>query len=233
MNLIFIDIYIEICYAVHNKIPRSKSMLHIEDGFANKQFVCSDNKKNIFLIGDSIRLGYCDATREALSNKAEVFYVSDNCRNTQYVITSLNAWANKFSDRTRVDMVQFNCGHWDIAHWRGGEFSLTSEDEYARNLQIIIDIISELFPHAKLVFATTTTMNPNGQQGINPRTNREISRYNEIAQVVARKNNVAINDLFAVTKEWDSSQYRDYCHFTDEANKVLGQAVATTLKSFF
>ena len=95
-------------------------MTHIEDGGTNnKYFICSNTKKNIFLIGDSIREGYCALTREALSDLAEVFYVNDNCRNTQYVITNLNNWANLFSDPDRVDLVQFNCGHWDVAHWRG------------------------------------------------------------------------------------------------------------------
>ena len=147
-------------------------MTHIEDGGTNnKYFICSNTKKNIFLIGDSIREGYCALTREALSDLAEVFYVNDNCRNTQYVITNLNNWANLFSDPDRVDLVQFNCGHWDVAHWRGGAFSLTSEDEYARNLQIIIDMLSEVFPNAIIVFATTTTMNPSGEVGLNTRTN--------------------------------------------------------------
>ena len=99
----------------------------------------------------------------------------------------LYSWANMFTDRTCIDLVQFNCGHWDIAHWYCGECSLTSEAEYARNLQIIIDMMAELFPCAKLVFAITTTMNPNGQLGINPRTNEEIICYNKIAQAVARK----------------------------------------------
>lgn len=207
-------------------------MTYMEDGKTNTQFICSDSKKNIFLIGDSIRKGYCTSTREALSDIAEVFYIDDNCRNTQYVITNLNSWANLFRDPACVDTVQFNCGHWDIAHWRGGEHSLTSETEYARNLQIIICMISELFPRAKIVFATTTTMNPSGQTGINPRTNEEISRYNEIAKAVASQNNISINDLFAIIKEWDGSHYKDYCHFIDEANIVLSQAVATALKTY-
>ena len=213
------------------KRTRRVLMIHIEDGKAKKQFICSDVKKNVFLIGDSIRLGYCASVREALSDISEVFYVAENCRNTQYVITSLNSWVNMFSDPARVDLVQFNCGHWDIAHWRGGAFSLTSETEYERNLQIIIDMISQAFPNAKIVFATTTTMNPSGQLGINPRSNREISRYNEIAKAVASKNHIAVNDLFALTKDWDSSCYKDYCHFTAEASAVLGQGVATALKS--
>ena len=75
-------------------------------------------------------------------------------------------------------------------------------------------------------------MNPSGKVGINPRTNEEISRYNEIAKAVASKNNVLVNDLFAITQAWDSSYYKDYCHFTDEANVLLGQAVATALKTY-
>ena len=208
-------------------------MAYMEDGKTNKQFICSDSKKNVLLIGDSIRMGYCASAREALSDVAEVFYIDDNCRNTQYVITRLNGWANMFSDRKGIDLVQFNCGHWDIAHWCGGAYSLTSEGEYARNLQIIIDMIAKLFPCAKIVFATTTTMNPSGQLGVNPRTNGEISCYNEIAKAVASKNNLPINDLFAITKDWDSTGYKDYCHFTEAANVVLGQAVAAALKAFF
>ena len=82
-------------------------MAYIEEGKTKKQFVCSSVKKNIFLIGDSIRMGYCASAREALSDVAEVFCVADNCRNTQNVITNLNGWANMFDDPTRVDMVQF------------------------------------------------------------------------------------------------------------------------------
>ena len=73
---------------------------------------------------------------------AEVFYVSENCRNTQYVITNMNTWATE----------------------------------------------------------------------------------------VVLENGVEINDLHAVTKAWDSSYYDDYCHFTPQANKVLGEIVANALK---
>ena len=205
-------------------------MVQIEDGKTSTKFICDHCKKNIFLIGDSIRLGYCEVVREQLLELAEVFYVSENCRNTQYVITNMNTWANMFDAPERVDIVQFNCGHWDTAHWCDGEKPLTSEMEYKRNIKIIIDMIRKLFPNAKIVFATTTTMNPNGIMGVNYRTNAEISRYNELATEVVLENGVEINDIHAVTKAWDSSYYDDYCHFTPQANKVLGEIVANALK---
>lgn len=207
-------------------------MAFVEEGHASKQFACSDGKKNVFLIGDSIRMGYCEATREDLADVAEVFYVADNCRNTQYVIPRLLAWSNMFSDPAKVDLVQFNCGHWDAAHWYGGDLPLTSEVEYGRNIQIIIRMLGQLFPNAKLVFATTTPMNPSGQVGINPRTDEQILRYNRIAAEVAEKNGVPVNDLFAVAQSWDSSCYRDYCHFTPETAKQLGKIVAARLRTY-
>jgi len=203
-----------------------------EEGKSAKQFFCSQTKKNVFLIGDSMRIGYCAATKEALSDLAEVFYVADNCRNTQYVITRLLGWSNMFSDPGLVDVVHFNCGHWDIAHWCHGEYPLTSEEEYARNIRIIIDMLRKLFPRAKIVFAATTPMNPSGEVGVNYRTTEDIIRYNEIAKTVAEEQQVAINDLFAVTKDWDSTCYRDYCHLVEESAVTLGRIVAEKLKAF-
>ena len=205
---------------------------HIEDGKSNKQFVCHSDKKSVFLIGDSIRLGYCTFMREELSDMADIFFVAENCRNTQYIITNLYRWYNMFSDPALVDVVQFNCGHWDVAHWYGGEYSLTSEGEYKRNVKIIIDMIKKLFPNAKIIFATTTTMNPSSKIGVNPRNNEEISRYNDLGTEAAIENGADVIDLFAVTKEWDESAYADYCHFTPDSNKILGEIVANKLKSY-
>ena len=208
-------------------------MAFVENGNAETRFLCSSTKKNVFLIGDSIRQGYCAGVKETLADRANVFYVEDNCRSTQYVIFNLNIWRNMFSDPALVDVVHFNCGHWDIAHWLGGTLPLTSTQEYGRNIQIIIDMLKVLFPNAKLIFATTTTMNPSGEVGINPRTNAEIASYNQIATAVAQENRIPVNDLFAITAAWDSGVYRDYCHLTPEANRVLSKTVADFISSQF
>ena len=105
-------------------------MNFVENGNSEVVFKCSDTKKNIFLIGDSIRKGYCAYTKKALQENAEVFYFDDNCRSSQYIIFSMKKWAGMFDDTSKVDVVQFNCGQWDTAHWNGYELSLTSEPEY-------------------------------------------------------------------------------------------------------
>ena len=208
-------------------------MPNVEDCKSNAIFICDERKKNVFLIGDSIRIGYCDTVKKLLADSAEVFFVGENCRSTQYVICGLQFWANMFSNPDLVDIVHFNCGHWDIAHWYGGELSLTSPEEYKRNIKIIIKMIRKLFPKAKIIFATTTAMNPDGTIGINPRTNSEIAYYNDIAKSVAIENDIVINDLFEITNEWQSKNYEDYCHYTSEAFEKLGIIVAQAVKKFF
>jgi lysophospholipase L1-like esterase len=208
-------------------------MAYLEESVMNSSFECTKDKKNVFLIGDSIREGYCKSVKDELSNIANIFYINDNNRNTQFVITNLRAYCSKFNSPELVDIVHFNCGHWDIAHWNGAETSLTSIEEYARNLETIIELIKKLFVNAKIIFATTTSMNPCGQKGVNPRTTKEIKEYNSVAVEICLKDNVSINDLFEYVKDWDSSAYIDYCHYTDESNQKLGKIVAERLKELF
>lgn len=207
-------------------------MIWMENGNSSVVFKCNDSKKNIFLIGDSIRKGYCETVKNTLSDDAEVFYFDDNTRSSQYIIFNLKKWANMFDDTSKVDIVHFNCGQWDVAHWNGYEFSLTSVDEYAKNIRAIIVLLKKFFPNAKLIFATTTPMNPDGgsTSGVNPRSCEEIDRYNSVAVKVAREHGVIINDLNGHMKSWTSEYYIDTCHLTPSAFALLGKEVARVLK---
>lgn len=205
-------------------------MGYLEDGYITTEATGFDgNKANVLLIGDSIRMGYCKTVREKLKDVANVFYPEENCRNTQNVITRLYAWSKEFP-ADQIHLIQFNCGHWDVAHWNGYEESLTAPDEYRRNLLMIIRLLRKLFVNAKLIFATTTVMNPNGSVGVNPRHNDEIDRYNQIAVEVSKAEGVVVNDLNAVTKPYTSDMFRDYCHLTDKAFEELGSIVAGFLR---
>ena len=60
---------------------------YIEDGVELQKAAAEAGKKNVFLIGDSLRMGYCEAVKTDLSDVANVFYPAENCRNSQYIIT--------------------------------------------------------------------------------------------------------------------------------------------------
>ena len=202
--------------------------VYLEDSI-NERLTEQTEKPVVFLIGDSIRMGYCETVKQELAEMAEVVYPEENCRYSQYIITSLRAWSG-LCDPERVALVQFNCGHWDAAHWDDEDVPLNTPDIYQQNIRRIIARLRNMYPNAKIVFATTTPMNPNGENSVNTRTTQQIMEYNQAGAAAAQECGVTINDLFAVTKDWDPSCYEDYCHFTQQHFSVLGRHVAAFLQ---
>ena len=191
----------------------------------------NERKKQILLIGDSIRVGYCAYVKKQLEDVVDVYYPPENCRNTQYIITSLRLWLN-VCDPQKVNVIHFNAGHWDIAHWSGIGDSLTSVEEYGKNLVKIVKMMRLLYPNAKIIFATSTPMNPDGRALINPRTTKEIILYNEKAKSVCRENGVEVNDLFALCKSWEKEMFKDYAHFVDKGYERIGEQVSNAIKRY-
>ena len=136
-----------------------------------------------------------------------------------------------FDFKSKVDLVQFNFGHWDAAHWSGYDEPLTDKNAYAKNIKMTVWLIKKHFPNAKIDFATTTPMNPQCDEATNPRTTEYINELNDIARELADECGYTVNDLFEISKSWQNDKFRDYCHFTDEASEVLGKAVAEYIKN--
>lgn len=205
---------------------------YTEEGGFSVGTAQNENKKQVLLIGDSIRVGYCEFVKENLKDLADVYYPSENCRNTQYIITALRSWRT-LCDPEKVNVIHFNAGHWDVAHWSNIGDSLTTLDEYGKNLCKIIAIMRLLYPNAKIIFATTTPMNPNHSETINPRTTKEIIEYNNIAKKVCLENNVIINDLFSLCKNWTGDMFKDYAHLVEDGYKQLANQVCEEIKKIF
>lgn len=186
------------------------------------------NNRQVLLIGDSIRLGYCAVAKQSLADCAEVLYPEGNCRSTHFVIESLEGWT-QLCRREDVAAVHFNCGHWDAAHFGWDETSLTTVETYGFNIRKIIRRLRGYFPNAKIFFATTTPMNPNPEK-IDNRTTEEIRRYNREGVLAAEEYGVEVDDLFALTENWDESMFADACHFTEEGSRILGETVAAFIR---
>ena len=208
---------------VFPEMPRNAD--HLED-IATVPAARTSDLPEVLLIGDSIRMGYCRTVARALSGKAEVRWPKENCQNSQHILTSLARWRGLVESPA---VVQFNCGHWDAAHFDGDDSALTTVEDYGRNVRKIIHRIRRYWPKTKIVFATTTPMNPGRTPVKNVRTTEAIKLYNAEAERVARGEGVEINDLFAVAEKWPASDYADYCHFNEAAATRLGKTVASRL----
>jgi len=186
--------------------------------------------KKVLLLGDSIRLGYCPYVREDLKDIAEVVFPEENCRFTQYTYIQLKNWMALVDDPKTIDVIHWNNGHWDVSHWDGAEESLNTPELYAQMLERIYKRLVGYCPNAKVIFATTTPMNPNGVQGANVRTTPEVIRYNDAAREVMARLGVQVNDLFSVMKDATPDDYIDHTHFTEAGYRRLADVVTARVR---
>ena len=199
-------------------------MAFIEDGATTKTEATRDT---VFLIGDSIKGCYAPFVKEELADIAEVVYPTDNCRNTQYVLVSLNNWLNICNPEC-VKVVQFNCGHWDVAHWSGEERSLNTVEVYADNIKRIIKRLKTVFPNAKIVFMTPLRRreenNPNHD-------GRILEDYVNAMIEITKRHNVPVIDLFksGIIDPFDSEIVPDGLHPSDKGHIIMADYIGKEL----
>ncbi len=215
-----------------NRGSKKLKTYYDEEGAPRAENIVSrDDKKPVLLIGDSIRQGYCATVKDLLSDIADVYYPDDNCRFAQYIIASISSYVNLVPEPDKVEIVYWNSGHWDTAHFRYDDEPLNSLEQYGHAIARVQRAFRREFKNAKIIFATTTPMNPAGGDIMNPRTTEEIMKYNEIASDLILGLGGEIDDLFELMKGKDSSWYKDYCHYTDEGFRYIGRHVANYLRN--
>ena len=130
-------------------------------------------KKNVVLLGDSIRLmGYGKLVPELLGEGYDVWQPDDNGRFVSYVLRQIFDYREQID---KADVVHFNAGEWDICDLFGDE-PFTPEEFYTSQILRIARILQSR--GKKVIFATTTPVraeNPHNRTDV-------IERYNSEAQ---------------------------------------------------
>lgn len=187
--------------------------------------------KRIVLIGDSVCIGYREYVKKRFNGVADVFFPQANCAFAQNVLRYLNIWKDEDGLPGDADAVHFNAGLWDVLRIYGDE-TLTSPEYYGELILRIFKRIKLLFPTAKIIFATSTSVVESGYAPPYQRYNADIERFNEVAKSVLKPLGVAIDDLYAVTENpAENSECRSDCtHFNTESGvKLLGEAVINSI----
>ena len=185
--------------------------------------------KNVILIGDSIRMGYCKYVKEALDGAAEVYYPAENCRFSTHTFRFLGDWHRDGNWPPDVDIVHWNVGLWDALEM-DGEGPLNTIETYEMNIGRIYRKIKRMYPNAVQVFATSTNVVEEGYKGSFRRSNTSIERYNEIAVKFLKEQGVYINDLYSLTKNIPSEYRSDMTHFnTPQGTKLIGDRVISVI----
>ena len=185
--------------------------------------------KHIVLIGDSIRMGYDKYTKEALAGVAEVYYPSENCRFAEYVLRYAHEWKKNGEWPTEIDLVHWNAGLWDVLELFG-DAPLTSPEYYTEAIARVDKRLRMLFPHAKMVFATSTAVLEDKMGANFKRHNSIIEQYNRLAVEALSGTDTVINDLYAITRNCPEAWHSDAVHYyTDEGREAIGGTVLSVI----
>ena len=115
--------------------------------------------KNVLLIGDSIRIGYDKAVKKSLEPFATVSFPTENCRFAAYVLRYLHGYKQLVKDGN-IDVLHWNAGLWDCLRLFEEE-PQTPVEVYTYYIDRICVRIKKLFPEAKVIFATSTSVRRN------------------------------------------------------------------------
>lgn len=167
--------------------------------------------KNLLLIGDSIRMGYDKAIEKTLEGMANVYYPAENCRFASYVLRYLHEYKALVEDG-KVDVLHWNAGLWDCLRLFEEE-PHTPIEVYAYYIDRICVRIKKIFPDAKVIFATSTSVLTEKMGKNFKRYNEEIEEYNKVAIEVVKKHGFAINDLYEVSTSLPEEAHSDPVHY--------------------
>ena len=179
--------------------------------------------KQILLLGDSVRMQYQPLVREKLADIAEVSGPEENGRWSGYTLNSLRFWLPQLSS---PDLVQWNCGLWDMGddYQEGRHFY--PPDLYEETCRRICRVLRKVTgkPDLKIVIATTTPT----LQG----DHADIDLYNRILRKVAAGENALVNDLYAVVAPAKAEMIcEDHIHLTPAGVEAVAAQTAAALRA--
>lgn len=184
--------------------------------------------KNVLLIGDSIRMGYDKSVKNSLKSKANVYFPEENCRFASYVLRYMHEY-KKILGNDRVDVLHWNAGLWDCLRLFGEE-PHTPLEIYTYYIERICKRIQKLFPDAKVIFATSTSVQSELMKPDFKRYNEEIEAYNEVAVKVVARYGFQVNDLYAVSVTLPAEAHSDAVHYyTSMGTKIFAEQVLSYL----
>jgi len=167
----------------------------------------------VLLIGDSITRGYYPSVEKILQQSACVARI---CTSKSVGDPALLEELRTFISQDCFDVIHFNNG----MHGWG-----YSEEQYASAYPEIIEAIRAAAPNAKLIIASTT---PVDEVKIKNTSNARVAARNMIATSVAAKNNIPVDDLFALMKD-HPELHSDGIHFNGQGQSMQADQVAKSI----
>lgn len=188
----------------------------------------------VFIIGDSISMGYTPFVTKILEGKAIVTRPGENCGPTETGVNNMDKWLGGKTFK----VIYFNFGLHDLKHinaitkkasGKATDPVLADIPTYMANLDIIIQKLKAA--SHKVIFATTT---PVPEKSGSPYRDKAMPpKYNEAAKAIMKKNNIEVDDLYNfVLPQVAEIQRPNNVHYTDKGYEILAGRVAATISKY-
>lgn len=184
-------------------------------------------KKVVYLMGDSIRMGYQELAIKKLGEAYEVYAPEENCRFSTYTLNTLREWFPKWP---KPDIIHWNNGLWDVNRCISKEENFTSPERYVEDMGRILREFKKT--GAKIIFATTTpTLHELREDSSKTILNEDIKKYNKLFLDHYGDQVDAVDDLYyAVYLELEKNICEDYLHLSEAGKEICAEAVAAAIK---
>jgi len=209
----------------------SLGTLFFVSGFKN---IYGKELPEVFIIGDSISMGYTPFVKKILEKKANVVRPDGNCGPTERGVVRLDGWLGT----KKYKVIYFNFGLHDMKHVdpvtrkdsaKAEDPFLADIPTYTANLGIIAKKLKAT--GAKVIFATTTPVPE--ISGAPLRDKDAPERYNEAARKVMKEHDIEIDDLYSYAlPRLEKIQRAKNVHFTQEGSEVLAKRVTKTISKY-
>lgn len=193
-------------------------------------------KKNVLLLGDSIRISYQPIVAGLLAPCADIYGTMDeNNTFSLYTLTRLERWIRTLGlDDKTIDVVHWNNGIHDCGvnpNRRPAQFSV---EDYAGNLRLIIGVLRK-YDVKQIIFATTTPAHDSYPQYTDKWSWKPeyFTIYNAAACKVMEEEGIPVNDLYSIVNaDQDRFLADDKLHLSIDGKLACSGAVAKMIKKY-
>ena len=189
--------------------------LHSEGGpwsfFSSETY--NEALPNVLLIGNSVMNGYKNTVIPALKEKSNVdYWLTPKHLNSEFLFEDLA----KVVSMRNYAVIHFNIG---LHGWPEGRIG---ENEYQPLLERYVETIKENAKDSRLIWASTTPVTETEKPELNKEINPTISKRNTIAEVVMKKYDVEVNDLYGLVVDKLQLAKGDRFHWKAEGYELMG-----------
>lgn len=172
-----------------------------------------DSLPRVFMIGDSIVMGYSTKVQDKLNGFANV---------------SRLATSKCIGDKSLLKELEYALGEYqyEVVHFNNGLHGWSfTEAEYEEQFPIFFDHIKRLAKDAKLIWATTTPVRcRDNKERLDIERNSRVLSRNEIAKKFLSAHEIATNDLYGLMVT-HPELCSDGVHYNDAGNTIMADAV--------